>query len=1232
MAQQPMSAENADRCRPFVGVGPASAMLRTVLAGLGILLLFNACGNDTAASATIPTVDATEDVDALVGDLSSGDDQVAADVPTVNDGTVADDAVTPADTTKPANCPGDAGCSCTSNDQCTSNFCIDTPAGQQCAQTCTTNCGTGFKCVTVTGSGSDTASICVPQFGKVCDPCTVNQDCVSVGNPNNRCVDQGNNGAFCGSACSQDSDCPNQYQCLDTKDVTGASSKQCVVANGGACACSDSATKLQLATKCYAVSSDGNSKCEGKRTCLPAGAVGAPSGGGLSSCIAPNPATEVCDGVDNNCNGQVDEGTCDDKNVCTDDKCSGAAGCANTPNTLPCSDNSVCTTGDVCSGGTCQPGTKQDCDDKNPCTADSCDLATGCTHTAADGVACDADQNACTVNDICQGGTCVPGGSKPCAIADPCQLGKCNISDGNCTYSFQAGSACNDGNPCTTGEACVVDTCKGDSVKCDDNNACTSDACDIKAGGCVHGPIAGICDDDNACTVKDTCDNGTCLGQPIDVTQTCDDFKPCTTDTCDPKSGCQHKNADGIACDDGNPCTTNDACKAGACTSTGNSCACNVDGDCVGKGDGNLCSGTLFCDTSALPYQCVIKPGTAIKCDASLNGPCQNNACDGSSGKCKITKKPDGLACDADGSLCTANDACNNGDCLAGPVQQCDDSNKCTDDSCDPKLGCQYKPNTKPCDADGNPCTEGDACAAGTCTAGKLKLCSSGDDCIDGKCNLMDGLCKYSFKTNYACNDGSPCTVGDLCVSDGAAGGSCKGSAANCDDKNPCTGDSCDPIQGCTHVNVAGVCSDGNACTDADQCVLGACIGTPVDAKKCDDANVCTSDTCLPASGCAHSPLPGACDDANPCTSGDTCAAGVCQPGTNTCGCAIDADCKDDGNLCNGTFFCDKSKLPYQCAINPATIIKCDASVNGQCQTNDCLPATGACILNKKQDSLGCDADGSLCTGGDACKNGLCVPGPVLTCDDKNPCTDDSCDPAKGCVYKANTAPCDADQNACTQNDLCNSGSCIAGKLKTCDDGEACTSDTCDISNGNCKYAPLVKSCSDNNVCTSGDACGNNPVTGTYTCVAGAAVSCDDTNPCTVDSCDPVKGCTNVVDPTIKVPCYDGAPATKGVGQCKPGNQACGVDGKLGVCAAETLPALELCNNLDDNCDGITDEGCKPTAFAAKMTNGSWVGTGTKYAVHATMGADDVPGAANGSGKVNVDLGWLTYVRKLLGL
>lgn len=54
--------------------------------------------------------------------------------------------------------------------------------------------------------------------------------------------------------------------------------------------------------------------------------------------------------------------------------------------------------------------------------------------------------------------------------------------------------------------------------------------------------------------------------------------------------------------------------------------------------------------------------------------------------------------------------------------------------------------------------------------------------------------------------------------------------------------------------------------------------------------------------------------------------------------------------------------------------------------------------------------------------------------------------------------------------------------------------------------------------------------------------------------------------------CYEGDAARLGVGVCRAGVLRCD-DGLLGACEGAVLPSAELCNGLDDDCNGVVDDG-----------------------------------------------------------
>ncbi len=206
------------------------------------------------------------------------------------------------------------------------------------------------------------------------------------------------------------------------------------------------------------------------------------------SCVPTSPPTEVCDGSDNDCDGQTDETTCIGDNTCLLGVCAGASGkCNQVPQTgIWCDDSNACTSGEQCAAGKCQ-GSAIVCDDNNVCTSDSCNSQSGCVFKAAallEGAIC-TDDDLCTLNDTCVEGTCAGQSAKNCQDGSVCTDDVCNPSSGSCTSTNNTAS-CDDGDGCTQGDQCSGGLCFAGKVSCDDGNPCTLDSCDTLAKLCKH--------------------------------------------------------------------------------------------------------------------------------------------------------------------------------------------------------------------------------------------------------------------------------------------------------------------------------------------------------------------------------------------------------------------------------------------------------------------------------------------------------------------------------------------------------------------------------------------------------------------------------------------------------------------------------------------------------------------------------------------------------------------------
>ncbi len=356
-------------------------------------------------------------------------------------------------------------------------------------------------------------------------------------------------------------------------------------------------------------------------------------------------------------------------------------------------------------------------------------------------------------------------------------------------------------------------------------------------------------------------------------------------------------------------------------------------------------------------------------------------------------------------------------------------------------------------------------------------------------------------------------------------------------------------------------CADGVSFCAPAECIDGNCeAGT----RDCSDELMCTLDTCDAATGsCDHEPDSSLCDADEVC---DTDAGCVPDPAT-TNPCTQDVHCEDG---------------------NPCTL---DTCVDEQCQ-------------NTTDDTQSCD-DGVFCNGAETCAAGTCVTESVV-CDDALDCTSDFCNETD--------RACDvhADNDACGLGDVCIADAGCQPSPETCSassdcaDSDPCTIEVCNAA-GYCDYSdvlpaalwfydadgdgfsglviPPVEACASPGVGWSNDSddCDDDPIGCGDDCYPG------NTAP---DGCDGFdQDCNGVADETPDLSWYHDADGDGFTGSDAP-QVACddpdgtsngwvlgpSVEGDCdddGVCGEDCYPgndAPDVCDGLDQDCDGAIDE------------------------------------------------------------
>ncbi len=278
------------------------------------------------------------------------------------------------------------------------------------------------------------------------------------------------------------------------------------------------------------------------------------------------------------------------------------------------------------------------------------------------------------------GGTGGEGGKEqalPCGVdcsgipTPPCLVAVCNTGQevgplNTCVVvEAPAGTGCDDGVFCTTGDTCDAGTCVGGPTNdCGlPHTPCEAVLCEEASQTCSVAPVndGTACTPEDLCKVAGVCQLGECLGVPKDCSIS--PLAECNAVACDPETGqCVATPDTGKDFDPcvltGDPCQVNKTCLAGEC----------------GGGAPKDCS--QF-DVACQIGECDPPTGSCVPKVAPVGSPCgegitscQEGTCD-QSGVCKASAAPSGSDCN-DHDACTTLEECTAGACSGGsPVPGC---------------------------------------------------------------------------------------------------------------------------------------------------------------------------------------------------------------------------------------------------------------------------------------------------------------------------------------------------------------------------------------------------------------------------------------------------------------------------------------------------------------------------------------------------------------------------------
>jgi len=470
--------------------------------------------------------------------------------------------------------------------------------------------------------------------------------------------------------------------------------------------------------------------------------------------------TESCDGIDNDCDGEVDEDCveceedkdCPEGEVCEDNKC------------VDCRSNWDCPEGRACKDGKCV-----DCTSKQDCFwFEVCDPETKrCVDCLEDGD-CSEDAPICnTETNKCVG--CLE--DTQCIEGEFCNPDSLECEE--CEFDYE----CPDGKVCSEGKC--VNECKYDS-DCSDGKVCKWDV-----WKCVDCSFQRDCKDFELCNPEtDTCDTKTCksdadcnIPYPNACPHTCGEDGECNEFVPTPEA-CSQVCGGMISCDwlvnpelskrcnRDNYCTR--VCRAARLLSTQEDCTPGVDcsGDC-----------SVYCeDDTSCPEGTICQDGTCVEttCTEDIDCPegqtCESGTCAECTEDTEDTDCPVGEVCNDDNECveCTENDDCpmwtvcntetnecveclENSDCFFSGEPTCnEETNECVECTEEDTSNCE----------EGEICNENNECVE--CTEEDTSNCEEGEICLSTIASMFADVCGNCMEDSN-CDEGEECCEDGLC-------------------------------------------------------------------------------------------------------------------------------------------------------------------------------------------------------------------------------------------------------------------------------------------------------------------------------------------------------------------------------------------------------------------------------------------------------------------------------------